>query len=110
MALLLLLLLLYFVTQYNSSQSRFVPNFGILTQVVAEKSSTAKDVQMYYMRVAEDKTEKLKKEGTMRISTLIFIYKVHFAYLKVYKNVKTLLAPIGAEKSVTEISIEEKEK
>ena len=45
----------------------------------------------------------------MRISILISIYAVHFAYLKVYTNFKTL-APIGAEKSVTEISIGEKEK
>ena len=45
----------------------------------------------------------------MRISILIPIYTVHFAFLKVYTNLKTL-APIGAEKSVTEISIGEKEK
>ena len=31
-----------FVTQYNSSLSSFVPNFGILTKVVAEKSLTEK--------------------------------------------------------------------
>ena len=45
----------------------------------------------------------------MRISILISIYTVHFAFLKVYTNLTTL-APIGAEKSVTEISIGEKEK
>ena len=51
-----------------------------------------------------------KKEGKMRISILTFIYTIHFAYQKVYtQNLKTL-APIGAEKSVTEISIGEKEK
>ena len=33
-----------FITQYNSSLSRFVPNFRILTQVVAEKSLTRKKV------------------------------------------------------------------
>ena len=33
---------LFFVTQYNSSLSSFVPNFKILTQVVAEKSLTKK--------------------------------------------------------------------
>ena len=32
----------FFVTQYNSSLSSFVPNFRILTQVVAEKSLTEK--------------------------------------------------------------------
>ena len=31
-----------FVTQYNSSLSSFVPNFRILSQVVAEKSLTEK--------------------------------------------------------------------
>ena len=45
----------------------------------------------------------------MRISILISIYKVHFAFLKVYTKFQTL-APIGAEKSVTEISMGEKEK
>ena len=34
-----------FVTQYNSSLSSFVPNFRILTQVVAEKSLTKKSLQ-----------------------------------------------------------------
>ena len=64
---------------------------------------------MYYIRVKEGKNEKLKKEGKMRISILISIYTVHFAFLKVYINLKTL-APIGVEKSVAEISIGEKEK
>ena len=64
---------------------------------------------MYYIRVKEGKNEKLKKEGKMRIIILISIYTVHFAYLKVYTKFKTL-APIGAEISVTEISIGEKEK
>ena len=45
----------------------------------------------------------------MRISFLISIYTVHFAFLKVYTKFKTL-APMGAEKSVTEISIGEKVK
>ena len=64
---------------------------------------------MYYIRKKEGKNEKLKKEGKMRISILISIYKRHFDFLKVYTNLKTL-APIGAEKSVTEISIGEREK
>ena len=74
----------FFVTQYNLSLSSFVPNFRILTQVVAEKSLTEKNVHMYYIRVKEGKNEKKKKEGKMRISILISIYTVHFAYLKVY--------------------------
>ena len=47
------------------------------------------------------------KEGNMRISVLIFIYTVHFGYLKLYTKLKNT---IGAKKSVTEISIGEKEK
>ena len=43
-----------------------------------------KNVHMYYIRVKEGKNEKLKKEGKIRISILISIYTVHFAYLKVY--------------------------
>ena len=43
-----------------------------------------KNVQMCYIRVTEGKIENLKKEGKMRISILIFIFTIHFAYLKVY--------------------------
>ena len=32
----------FFVTQYNSSLSSFVPNFRVLTHIVAEKSLTKK--------------------------------------------------------------------
>ena len=98
-----------FVTQYNLSLSSFVPNFRILTQVVAEKSLTEKNVYMYYIRVKEGKNGKLKKEGKMRISIFISIYTIHFAYLKMYTKFKTL-APIGAEISVTKNFIGEKEK
>ena len=38
---------------------------------------------MYYIRVTEGKKE-IEREGKMRISILIFIYTVDFAYLKVY--------------------------
>ena len=86
----------FIVTQYNSSLSSFVPNFRILTHVVARKSLTEKNVHMYNIRVKEGKNEKLKKEGKMRISILIFIYTILFAFLKVYTKFKTL-APIGAE-------------
>ena len=78
------MLLLFFVIQYNLSLSSFVPNFRILTQVVAEKSLTEENVHMYCIRVKEGKNENLKKEGRIRISILIFIYTVHYAYLKVY--------------------------
>ena len=77
--------------------------------MVAEKPLTAKNVHLYYIREKEGKNEKLKKEGKRRISILISIYTVHFAFLKVTQNLKTL-AQIGAEKSATEIFIGEKEK
>ena len=41
---------LFFATPFNSSLSSFVPNFRMLTQVVAEKSLTEKNVHMYYIR------------------------------------------------------------
>ena len=43
-----------------------------------------KNDHMCYIRVTEGKNENLKKEGKMWISILIFIYTIHFAYLKVY--------------------------
>ena len=61
---------------------------------------------MCYIGVTEDKNE---KEGKMRFSIFSFIYIIHLAYLKVYTSLKTL-APIGTEKSATEIFIGEKEK
>ena len=42
------------------------------------------NIHIRYIRVTEGKIENLKKEGKMRISTLIFIYTLHFAYLRVY--------------------------
>ena len=45
-----------FVTQYNSSLSSFVPNLRILSQVVAEKSLTEKNVHTYFI----GQKEKLK--------------------------------------------------
>ena len=54
-----------------------------LDQVVSEKT-LMKNVHMCCIRVIEGKIKNLKKEGKMRISTLLFIYIIHFAYLKVY--------------------------
>ena len=51
---------------------------------------------------------KIEKEGKMSFSIFIFIYTIHLAYRRYTQNLKTL-TPIGAEKSVTEISIGEKE-
>ena len=55
---------------------------------------------MCYIRVTEGKIENLKKEGKMRISTLIFIYTIHYAYLKVYTNF-IILNQVVAEKILT---------
>ena len=46
-----------------------MPNFRILTQVVAEKFLTEKYVHMHYIRLKEGK---LEKEDEMRINILIF--------------------------------------
>ena len=50
-----------------------------------ESTPLMKNVHMCYIRVTEGKIENLKKEGKMRISTLVFIYTIHFSYLKVHK-------------------------
>ena len=52
-----------FVTKCNSSLSSFVLNFRILSQVIAVKSLTEKNVHMYFIRATVGKNEKLKKEG-----------------------------------------------
>ena len=52
-------------------------------QVVAEMTFM-KNVYMCSIGVTEGKIENVKKAGIMRISILIFIYTIHFAYLKVY--------------------------
>ena len=50
----------FFVTQYNSSLSSFVPNFRALSQVVAEKSLTEKKVYRQTDRQTNIITEKAK--------------------------------------------------
>ena len=50
----------YFVTQYNSSLSSFVPNFRILSQLVAEKSLTEKKVYRQTDTQTNIATEKAK--------------------------------------------------
>ena len=51
------------------------------------------------------------KKGKMMVSIFIYIYTIHFAYLEIYtKFEKKTLAPIGAEISVTQVFIGEKEK
>ena len=55
----------------------------MLNQVVAEKK-LMKNVYICYIGVTEGKLKKLKKEDKKRISILIFIYTLHYAYLEVY--------------------------
>ena len=60
-----------------------------------------KNVHMCYIRVTEGKIENLKKEGKMRISTLVFIYTIHFSYT----NNFIILNKVVAEKTLTKTSI-----
>ena len=46
----------------------------------------------------------------MTICILIFIYTIHFAYLKMYTKFKKTLAPKEAEKTMKKLFIGEKEK
>ena len=39
---------------------------------------------MYFIGVTEGKIENLNKEGKIRISILISVYTIYFAYLKMY--------------------------
>ena len=58
---------------------------------------------MCYIRKIEGKIENLKIEGKTRVSTLIFIYTVHFAYLKGYtkfQNPKSIVAEKTLTKNV----------
>ena len=48
-----------FVTQYNSSLSSFVPNFRILSQVVAEKSLTDKKFTNGQTNIAAEKAKNI---------------------------------------------------
>ena len=57
-----------------------------------------KNVPTCYIGVTEGKIENLKKECKMRISILIFIYTIHFAYLKCTQNF-IILNQVVAEKT-----------
>ena len=57
---------------------------------------------MCYIGVTEGKIE---KEAKLVLASFFFIYTIHLASLKVYISLKTL-APIGTEKSATDISLE----
>ena len=58
-------------------------DFIILNQVVSKKT-LMKNVHMCYIGVTEGTIRNLKIEGKMTISIFFFIYKIHFACLKVY--------------------------
>ena len=62
-------------------KDKIVKDFIIPNQVVSEKTLIKKCPYVLYVK---GKIENLKKVGKMRISTLIFIYTIHFAYLKEY--------------------------
>ena len=57
-----------------------------------------KNVQTCYIRVTEGKIENLKKEVKTRVRTLIFIYTIHFAYLKVYTKFHNPKSNRGTDK------------
>ena len=59
------------------------------------------NVHMCYIRVIEGKIENLKIEGKTRVSTLIFIYTIHFAYLKGYTKFHNPKSSTLAEKNLT---------
>ena len=63
-------------------KDKIVKDFIFPNQVNSEKT-LMKYVHMCCISV-KGKNENLNKVGKMRISTLIFIYTIHFAYLKVY--------------------------
>ena len=100
---------LFFVTQCNSSLSSFVPNFTILSQVVAEKSLQKKMSISNYIRETKGKMKNWKKKAKQGWASKFSFTQYTLPIWKCTQNLKTL-APIGAEKSVTEISIGEKEK
>ena len=57
-----------------------------------------KNVHTRYIRVTEGTIENLKRESKMKITTLIFIYRMHFVYLKVYTKFHTLCLPESVHK------------
>ena len=66
---------LFFVTQYNSSLSSFVPNFRILTQVVAEKSLTEKKCP--YVLYKSERRKKCKIEKRRQNEDQHFNFHLH---------------------------------
>ena len=92
-----------FVTQYNLSLSSFVPNFRILTQVVAENSLTEKKCPYVFYRSDRRKIENLTKRRQNEDKN--FNLQLHNTLLPTERYTESFktLAQRGAEKSVTEI-------
>ena len=100
---------LFFATQYNSSLSSFVPNFRIITQVVIENFLTEKMSICIYKSHRRKKMKNWKKKTKCGLASEFLFTQYSLPTLRCTQNFK-ILALIGAKKSVTEISIGEKEK
>ena len=68
----------FFLTQYNSSLSSFVPNFRILTQVVAEKSLTEK--KKFTDRHTNQQTDRQTNIITEKAKTINPLYTSYRGY------------------------------
>ena len=73
---------LFLVTQYNSSLSSFVPNFRILTQVVAEKSLTEKK---FTDRQTSQQTDRQTNIITEKAKTIYPLYTSYREYNEAYQ-------------------------
>ena len=97
---------LFFVTQYNSSLSSFVPNFRIQSQVVTEKSLTEKKL----FSLNRKKNEQIK--GLISNMCLFFVTQYDSSLSSFVPNFR-IQSQVVAEKSLTEkkvIFIKQKEK
>ena len=87
---------LFFVTQYNSSLSSFVPNFRILSQLVSEKSLTEK---MLKFSLERKKNEQIKG---LIINMWLFFVTQYNSSLSSFVPSFRVLSQVVAEKSLTE--------
>ena len=69
---------LFFVTQYNSSLSSFVPNFRALSEAVAEKSLTEKKKDLH--RQEKEENEQIK--GLISNMWLFYCYTIQLITIK----------------------------
>ena len=84
---------MFFVTQYNSSLSSFVPNFRILSQVAAENSLTEK------FPLERKKNE---QKGPINIIWLLLFFAQYISSLSNFVPNFRILSQVVAEKSLTE--------